>query len=347
MRLELIKELALAAGPSSKERAVREILSRELARIGVDFRIDRMGNLTATLKRGENAPRVALFSHMDEVGMMLTEVDEEGFFRFEPLGRASMRALSGRFVTVLGQGGACRGIIAAKGIHLQDKEERQKLPEVEQMYLDIGARDRADAEQHAKPGDLCVFDTPFATFGKDGKYISCKALDARVGCAILLSVLERSARGEAPIDLSVAFLARLEAVPAAAATALTALRPEIAVLVDAFDTKDQTDRACGAFLGGGAVLPFADGRTLYDRRQHALLRRAADKEGVAYTIPTGTWRDADAMQLHRAGVGMRCLCVGYPVRYAKTPASVADVTDIEKTEQLLVAYLTALSKGEK
>lgn len=344
MREELLRRLSEAFGPSSLETEVRDMLVGELHAAGVPTRVDRTGNLFAHLHRAENATRVVLFCHMDEAGLMLTDVDEDGFFRFETLGRISPRALCGRFVRLSDGNVRHLGLIAAKGIHLQEREEREKLPKVEDMYLDIGAADRAAALVALTPGDVGGFDTPFAVFGENGRFFRGKALDDRVGCAVLADLAVRFRQAPPPVDLTVAFLARCEAVPASAVPALTSLSPDVAILVDAVPAEDVGDKPRGVRLGGGVVLPFADGRTLYHRNLHALAREVAVKEGIPFTVPAQMRDGADTADLHRAGAGVRCLCVGYPVRYAKTPTSVAAFEDVNALENLLSALVPQLSK---
>lgn len=345
MRQELLRHLSEAFGPSSLETEVREMLCGELRAAGVPFTTDRAGNLFAHPHCAENAPRVVLFSHMDEAGLMLTDVEDEGFFRFETLGRISARALCGRFILLGNENTRCRGLIAAKGIHLQDREERGRLPKTDDMYIDIGAADKAAAEALLAPGDLGVFDTPFAVFGEEGRFFRGKAFDDRVGCAVLADLAARWHREPLSVDLTVAFLARCEAVPAGAVPALASLAPDVAIAVDAVSADDVGDKPPrAARVGGGAVLPFADGRTLYDRGLHALVREVAGKEKIPFTVPAETRGGADAANLHAAGAGMRCLCLGYPVRYAKTPTSVAAFEDVTALENLLWALVPRLSR---
>lgn len=344
MKVELLRRLLEAFGPSSLEDEVRDILAGELRAFGVPISVDRTGNLLAHLRHAENATRVVLFCHMDEVGLMLTDVDEDGFFRFETLGQIDPRALCGRFVRLSGGCDRHLGLIAAKGIHLQDRKERETLPKVEDMYLDIGATDRAAALAALTPGDVGAFDTPFAVFGEEGRFFRGKALDDRVGCAALAALAVRFWQEPPPVDLTVVFLSRCEAVPESAVPALASLAPDVAILIDAIPAEDAGDKPRGVQLGGGAVLPFVSGRTLYDRKLHALARELAAEAGIPFVLPAQMELRADAADLHRAGAGMRCLCVGYPVRYAKTPTSVASFADVKALEDLLSVLVPRLAK---
>lgn len=346
--LQFLKKLSEAFAPPSMENEVRTLIADKLTPAGLAPSVDRAGNLTVTVTGTDpKAPHVAFAAHTDEPGLMLTEIEEE-YFRFEPLGRIDPRVLLGRFV-LLGNGETrYKGVIAAKGIHLQDRSERRKIPKAEDLYLDVGAVDRDDAAKMLSIGDLGVFDTPFAVFGENDSRFRGKALDGRIGCAVLTELALALAKEPPACTVSFLFLARAEAVPAAAGTALAALSPDIAVLVDGVPADDMSDRPKAPTLGGGVVLPFADRRVLYDRALHRLALEAAEKSGISYTVPAAMGDGCDFAGLNLAGV--RSLLAGYPVRTAKAPVSVAAFSDVTALEDLLTALLPQLAifaKGEK
>ena len=345
--IDFLKKLSAAFAPPSMEGEVRRLIAEKLSAAGLSPVADRNGNLTLTVKGENSAPHIAFLAHMDEPGLMLTEAEDE-YFRFEPLGRIDPRVLAGRFVLLGNDETRRKGLIAAKGIHLQDRAERRKIPKADELYIDIGAKDGEDAAKMLSVGDLGVFDTPFATFGENEAFFRGKALDGRIGCAVLTGLACGLAQGTPACTVSFLFLARTEAVPAAAGTALAALRPDIAVPVDAVPADDTGDCPKGVVLGGGAVLPFADKRALYDRTLHALARETASENGIAYTVPATLGDGSDFAGLNFAGV--RALLVGYPVRTAKAPVSVAAFLDVAALENLLSALLPRLAmftKGEE
>mgnify|MGYP004648203337 CR=1 FL=1 len=192
----------------------------------------------------------AFLAHMDEPGLMLTEAQDE-YFRFEPLGRIDPRVLSGRFVVLGDEQTRRKGLIAAKGIHLQDRAERRKIPKSDDLYIDIGAKDADDSAKMLSVGDLGVFDTPFAVFGEADGYFRGKALSGRVACAVLAELASALAKETPACTVSFLFLARCEAVPAAAGTALAEYTPDIAVLTDGVPADDMSDKPRGVTLGGG------------------------------------------------------------------------------------------------
>lgn len=344
--LHFLKTLCKAFAPPSAETEVRLLLSDRLSSAGLGNETDRGGNLIATVKGSPDAPHVVFLAHMDEPGLMLTEAEDE-YFRFETLGRIDPRVLSGRFV-LLGNGQTRRkGLIAAKGIHLQDRSERRKIPKTDDLYLDVGAKDAEDAAKMLSIGDLGVFDTPFAVFGEQDGYFRGKALEGRIACAVLADLACALAKNPPACTVSFLFLARATAVPAAAGTALAVLSPDIAIPVDGVPADDMSDKPKGVTLGGGAVLPFADNRALYDRTLCALARETAEKSGVSYTVPASMGAGSDFSGLNFAGV--RSLLAGYPVRTANAPVSVAAFSDVTALENLLTALLprlAELSKGE-
>lgn len=342
--LNFLKSLCEAFAPPSMEGEVRALLSDRLLAAGLHPATSRNGNLTVTIKGKSAAPHVAFLAHMDEPGLMLTEAQDE-YFRFEPLGRIDPRVLSGRFVVLGDEQTRRKGLIAAKGIHLQDRAERRKIPKSDDLYIDIGAKDADDAAKMLSVGDLGVFDTPFAVFGEADGYFRGKALSGRVACAVLAELASALAKEAPACTVSILFLARCEAVPAAAGTALAECTPDIAVLTDGVPADDMSDKPRGVTLGGGAVLPFADSRALYDRALHAIARETAEKAGISYTVPASMGAGSDFSGLNFAGV--RSLLVGYPVRTGKAPTSVVAKNDVTALENLLSALLPRLAKGEE
>lgn len=342
--LNFLKTLCGAFAPPSLECEVRLILLDRLCAAGLSPVTDRGGNLSVTIEGAPGTPHVAFLAHMDEPGLMLTEVQDE-YFRFEPLGHIDPRVLSGRFVLLGNEKTRRKGLIAAKGIHLQDRSERRKIPKPDGLYIDIGAKDKEDAAKLLSIGDLGVFDTPFAEFGENNGYFRGKALDGRIGCAVLSDLACALAENPPACTVSFLFLARCEAVPAVAGTALSVLSPDIAVLVDGVSADDMSDKPRGPVPGSGVVLPFVDQRMLFDRALHAIARQTAEKAGVSYTVPAETDMGSDFSGVNVAGV--RSLLVGYPVRTAKAPVSVAAKSDVTALENLLSALVPQLAKGEE
>ncbi len=340
--IELIKHLCDCFGPSSLEYEVTDAIRAELAGLPVSLHTDRMGNLVAHLQGGENAPRVMLCAHTDEVGFMITEIDEDGFLRFDNVGGIDRRVLCGRNVLIGDETRRVRGVIAAKGIHMQSADERKKIPEQDALYIDIGARDRAEAEETVSLGDLGVFDTPFATFGENGAYIKGKALDDRMGCALLIEVLRAVADKQLPLDLYFSFTVREEIGKSGAAVTANRICPDHAIILETTAIADLPETPAAkrvAQVGEGGVLSLMDRSTIYDR---ALVERAlalAEKNKIPVQVKKYVSGGNDAAHIQRCGTGTRCLALSAATRYLHAPVSVAALCDYVAMRDLVIAML--------
>ena len=322
--IELIKELALAFGPTSCEGEVASIIREELRDSTAILESDRMGNLVAHFVGKENYPRVMLSAHMDEVGFMITHIEEKGYLRFDTLGGIEPAVLSGRFVTLGNEKMRVPGVIAAKGIHQQDAKERKKLPDTEKLYIDVGTTSRFDTEGFLSVGDFGVFDTPFATFGKEREYIKCKALDDRMGCAALIEILRAVEGLDLPLDLWFCFTTREEIGKSGALVTANRVKPDFAIILETTAIADIADVEPShrvAEVGNGGVLSLLDRSTIYDR---ALVDFALDT-GKRHAIPVQVKRYVsggnDAAHVQRSGVGVRCMATSTILMATKSEVS--------------------------
>ena len=189
---DLLRRLCEAFGPSGCEDAVRALIMEEIRDCCDSCKTDRLGNLIVRLspkEHQENAPRLMLSAHMDEVGFMVTAITEEGYLKFDTVGGMDPRVLCGKNVSVGDDLRRISGIISSKAIHHKPREERLDVTKIESMLIDVGAKDREEASQHLAIGSYGTFDSPFYCFGKDDLQIKSKALDDRLGCAILIRVI--------------------------------------------------------------------------------------------------------------------------------------------------------------
>ena len=340
--LALLEKLSLCFGPTSCEDAVEKVIREELAGTKAELFTDRMGNLTAHLPGPAGAPRVMLCAHMDEVGFMITEIDEQGLLRFDRVGGFDTRVVCGRFVTIRGTHKQIPGVIAAKGIHLQDKEERKKAPEFEDMYIDIGADTREQAEALVSLGDMGTFSTPFATFGKDGAYMRGKALDDRLGCALLIEVLREIEKDPPALDLWFCFTVREEIGKSGALVTANRVRPDAAIILETTaiaDTPEVEPAKRVASVGEGGVLSLVDPSTIYDRAMIDFALDTAQKGNIPVQIKRYVSGGNDAAHVQRSGLGVRCMALSAPTRYLHAPVSVAAVRDYKSMRELVLAML--------
>ena len=341
----LIEKLSLAFGPSGCEGEVAGLIRQELEGLPVELISDRMGNLIAHLKGPEGAPRVMLSAHMDEVGFMITEIEKEGFLRFSTLGGIDPRVLVGRAVQVGNEDKRALGVVSAKGIHFQTAEERKKLPKIEDMYIDLGVLDREEAETLVALGDFGTFDTRFVEFGKDGAYFSGKALDDRVGCAILLEVLRAAVAKRLALDLYFAFTVREELGISGATVVANRIAPDIAVVLETTAIADLPNVDASrrvANVGEGGVLSLLDRGTIYDRDLIDKALETAKERGIPVQVKRYVSGGNDAKNIQRTGVGVQCLAFSLPTRYLHAPVSVGKYSDVEAMVELLSAMLETM-----
>lgn len=321
--IEILQALNACHGPSGSEGAVAGVL-RTLAAPYVDScTTDALGNLICH-KKG-SGPKVLFAAHMDSIGLMVTYIDEKGFLRFGPVGGLSAHEVLG---TPVRFANGTRGVVALEG-----KVEPKDM-KLEHLYLDIGARNEAEAKAMVQVGDIAVYDTH--AFCSGGRIFS-PYLDDRIACAVLLSTLERI--GECPNDLYLVFTAQEEVGLRGARTAAWSIAPDYAVAVDVTDVDDTpgSERAGTARLGRGAAVKVMDSSVICHPAMVALLEDTA-REGdipVQRDIMRAGGTDAGAIHLTRTGVITGGISV--PCRYIHTPAETASLSDADACVRLAAA----------
>ncbi|HHV79403.1 MAG TPA: M42 family metallopeptidase [Firmicutes bacterium] len=296
-----------------------------------------MGNVLVST--GRKGRKVMLAAHMDEVGLMISGISKEGLLYFKKVGGIDDRVLLAKVVLI----GKDRipGVIGAKPIHKQEPKERESVIRADQLFIDIGASRKEEAERWVHPGDVAVFATQFERYGN---VVKAKALDDRVGVAILLRLLEQTF----DLDLHVAFTVQEEVGLRGARTAAYQLEPECALVVEGTicsDIPEIEPHQWVTKLGAGAALSVADHTSLANRGLLRVLEESAQKAGVRYQFRESSagGNDAGAIQVSRAGVPTASVSV--PVRYLHSPCSIADSGDIEDTYRLLEAFLRRVEGG--
>ena len=328
----LLQRLSEAHGVSGREEEVRSILLEEIRGRVDECRVDGLGNLVARRKgTGASPLRVLAAAHKDEVGLMVTLVEDSGLLRFAKVGGIDDRVLPARAVLV----GARKvpGIIGIKPVHLTDKAERDKVIEWKQLTIDIGASSRAEAERLVQRGDCAVFAADFrelAGTGSAWRTVQGKAFDDRAGCAILAELLKE----RFPFDLVAAFTVQEEVGLRGARVAAWAENPDVAVVLEctgANEVPSKLDISPSTRLGGGPAITIRDNSFIADPRLVELFSAAARELGMAhqYKQPNIGGTDAGAIQRVRAGVAAITLAV--PARYIHSPSAIMDMNDFANT----------------
>lgn len=339
----VLKKLLACRGPSGNEAEVRDALREIVTPYADSVHIDRMGNLVATKKCSDPAaPHVVVCAHMDEVGMIVLGVGEDGLLRYEPVGGIDPRVVVSKRVRVGKEG--IPGIIGSKAIHLQSRAEYESVLKHDALCIDIGAKDKASAERHVKPGDYITFDGDIVEFG-DGR-IKSRALDDRVGCANLAEALD----GDYPVNFTAVFTVMEEIGMRGAVGAAWSLRPDVAIALEGTTANDLGDvpehlRVCEQ--GKGVAISFMDNSSIAHRGLFRAMCDCAKGAGIPWQIKTGVagGNDAGAMQRTRGPVPTVVLSV--PCRYIHSPASTAALCDIAAQQQLLRAFLKSGARFEK
>lgn len=340
-----LQTLCGICGTSGREHAVRDYILGELHKLPLPedaVRIDRLGNILVHKKGASPAKRRVLCSaHMDEVALMVTHIHEDGTLAFDTVGGISTAAVIGRQVQV-GRG-RIAGVIGCKPVHLLSKDARSKPADMHSLFCDIGAADKAEAMQYVRAGDIIYF-CGDAQFIGENTLIS-KAIDDRFGCALLLELLRR----ELPYDTDFSFVVQEEIGLRGAGCAAYQIDPDIAVVFEATTAADVAgsagaERVCA--LGGGAVISFMDGRTVYDKALYDLAAEICEQKGIAWQTKTKIAGGNDAGAIQSAGDGVRVLAVSVPCRYLHAPYSVIRMQDAEACETLAFSLISALQETD-
>ena len=337
--LELLKELCRLDGVSGEEDRVRDCIRRYAEPYADQIRTDALGNLIV-FKRGARPTghKLMLAAHMDEVGVIVTHVTDEGFLKFDFVGGVDRRVAIGKPV-VLGPD-QVPGVIGLKAIHLVSREEEKKTPKTDALYLDIGAKDREEAVRLAPPGTCGAFVGEPEELG-DG-FLKAKAIDDRVGCAVMLELL----REDLPLDVVFAFTAQEEVGTRGAFGAAFSVTPEVALVLETTTPADLPEiegarRVCAP--GMGPVISYMDGGTIYDRGLFETLRRLAEDNRIPWQTKEYIAGGNDARTIQRTKSGVRVAALSAAVRYLHAPASVGSISDFENMLKLTRLFLREMA----
>ena len=327
---QMLKTLCGLPGVSGAEEPVRYEILKQIEGHCI-YWVDPLGNVLAFKKGRQEPVHSMLFSaHMDEVGLIVTYIEESGLLRFTTVGGIDRRVLPGKTVRI----GEQPGVIGSKAVHLKSAEEKDKAPALDALYIDIGASNREEAEAKVTLGDRAVFCTHYCEMG-DG-FLRGRALDDRLGCALLIEML----RGELEYDAHFAFTVQEETGTTGAKTAAAQIGAEIGIAVEtttACDLPDVPPEKTVCALKKGPVLSFMDRGTVYDL---ALYRRAletAQEKGIPCQPKAGVYGGNESRSVQTAGNGAQVLAVSVPCRYLHTPSCVAHRSDADNTLALLRA----------
>jgi len=341
--LEFLKRLLDAPGPSAFEREPARRWRAEAETITPEVDVDVSGSSWATLPAA-GSHRLVLAGHMDEIGVMVSHVDDDGFLSFDGIGGWDAQVFVGQRVVLLGRGGSVPGLIGKKAIHLMERDEREKASKIEELWIDIGAASRAEALERIRVGDPGVLASSVLEF-PNGRLVS-RSIDNRIGSFIVLEALRllREAPARATVTAVATSREEISANGGGARPLAVRLEPTVAVVVDvthATDMPGMEKRRYGDYrLGGGPVL--SRGAAVNDR-VFELLAAAAEAEGIPYAVEAaGRDTRTDAEGIFNAGRGIATALVSVPNRYMHSPNEMVALEDLERTARLLAAFARRL-----
>ncbi len=334
---ENIRNLCELPGVSGREKPVRDYIISQLPE-DVSYDVDAIGNLYVE-KKGVNRPdnKVVLFAHMDEVGLMITYITEDGYLKFDEIGGIDPAVLIGRSVRL-----ECGlvGVIALKALHLCEGDEDRKIPGMRELCIDIGAKDRADAEQYVELGSYAVYRSDYVEFG-DSR-VKMKALDDRFGCGLMMDLIN----SDLEYDTTFVFTVQEEVGARGAAAGAFKSEPDISVVLETTTAGDicgveGAKRAC--VLGDGPVISYMDRGTVYDHELYTLAMQTAKENNIPAQTKTLVAGGNDSSTIQRTGAGSRVIAISAPTRYLHSPVDVLDKKDVENMQALLKVLLPKLA----
>ena len=333
--IDLLKDLCRLSGVSGDEDRVREFIRTQAAPYASSIRTDALGNLIVFKKgRKSTGNKLLLAAHMDEVGIIVTRITDEGFLKFDFVGGVDRRVAIGKPVLIGDK--KVPGLIGLKAIHLVSREEMKKVPKTDSLYIDIGCKDKEEAEQLVSLGDCGCFIGQPEELGQG--YLKAKAIDDRVGCAIMLELLKE----ELPLDVTFAFTAQEEVGTRGAFAAAFSVTPEVALVLEtttAADLPGVEDHRKVCAPGKGPVISYMDGGTIYDRGLFEDLRRLAQDHSIPWQTKEYIAGGNDARTIQRTKSGVRVAALSAAVRYLHAPASVGSLSDFEHMLKLTRLFL--------
>lgn len=328
MNVELLKKLCLAVGVSGDESMVREIILEEISGYA-DYEITTLGDIIVH-KKGKETPekKMLIAAHMDEVGMIINDITSDGYIKFITVGAIDCNVLQGKTVYVNKD---TRGVIGGKPVHLMHGDEFEKAIPIEQLTIDIGAKDKEEAEQYAMIGDIVNFEPYFECVNGN---IMAKSLDDRIGCYLLIEMI----KSELPYDMTIAFTTREEIGSMGAFAVSYCVAPDLSIAVEGTVAGDvlgaKGAKQCTK-LGQGPAISIKDRGTVYDQKFFKMAFQIAKELEVpcqARTLAAGT---NDSQAMHIAKKGARPASLAVPCRYIHSATSMVKVSDVESALKLL------------
>lgn len=335
--LENLKELCLLNGISGDEKSVREYIISQIKDYVQSYTVDNLGNLIV-FKKGKSSSdkKVLISAHMDEVGLIATYINYDGTIKFDTVGGINPDVIIGRQVSVNG----LFGVVGTQAIHNIPQSQRGKEPNVQEMYVDIGTNSKEETLKYVSLGDSINFFSKYENFGND--YIKSKALDDRVGCAILIDLIKSNLE----FDTYFTFVVQEEVGLRGSKIASYTINPDYAIVLEgttAGDIGGSVGEKKVCTIGDGAVVSFMDRRTIYDKELYRLCFDISKENNIPCQTKTMVAGGNDSGSIHISRGGVRTIAISVPCRYIHSGASVMALSDAHACESLAKILISRIN----
>ncbi len=337
---ELLKKYSNTPSPSGAEEILRTEILKDIEGFVDEVSVDNLGNIIA-FKKGKKTPakKIMLDAHMDEVGFMVVNIDDNGYLKFNTLGGIDAKVIFGKRVKFEND---IYGVIGGAPVHLLDADSRKKVQKSDNLYIDIGAKSKQEAMQKVKIGDVAVFDTKFEDLGNK---IAARGLDDKVGCAIMVDLI----KSDLEYDTYFSFSVQEEIGCRGATVTSYSIAPDCAITVEATTAADLfgvPDDKTVCVLGAGAALSLMDNGTLYDKNLVHNVLALAKENGIAAQLKTAVAGGTNASAIHKSRNGVKTINIALPTRYIHSAYCVAHKDDITALRKLVEVTAQQLANGE-
>jgi endoglucanase len=341
---ETLEKLSNACGVAGREEEVRSLMKKFLKPYVDEVKEDKLGNVIGIKKGKKNAPKVMLAAHMDEIGLLVKTISKEGFIQFTKMGGIDDRVLLAQSVIVYTEKEQLHGIIGSKPPHIQKEEERKKVATYDELFIDVGAGSQEEAKKMGvKIGDAIGFDIKFAKVGKN--IVIGKALDDRVGCAIMIETMKRLKNTECTIYA--VGTVQEEVGLRGATTAAFGIYPDVGIALDvtvAGDVPGVREVEAPIKMKMGPSIEIADSGLITHPKVLRLLIDAAEENKIPYQLEAGLPGSTDAARISLTHEGVPSGVISVPTRYIHSPSSLLSLEDTENAAKLAVAAVQKIPK---
>ncbi|WP_413308358.1 M42 family metallopeptidase [Bacillus sp. 1P10SD] len=345
--LLMLKDLTDAKGIPGNEREVREVMKKYITPLADEVTTDGLGSLIAKKVGKEGGPKIMVAGHLDEVGFMITQIDDKGFLRFQPVGGWWGQVMLAQRVTIVTRKGDVTGIIGSKPPHVLSAEARKKPVEIKDMFIDIGASSRDEArEWGVRPGDMVVPYFEFTVMNNE-KMLLAKAWDNRIGCAIAIDVLRQLQGTDHPNVVYGVGAVQEEVGLRGAKTAAAKIQPDIGFAVDvgiAGDTPGITEKEAMSKMGKGPQVVIYDASLVAHKGLRDFVTDTAEELNIPFQYESIPGGGTDAGSIHLTHNGVPALAITIATRYIHSHAAMLHRDDYENAVKLIVEVIKRLDR---